>query len=120
MPLTRLIASPGESITGRLAKNWRINSDAHAELVAAIDAAVAAEREACANVCDERAIANLRDYDAGDAGAVFARHEAQVIARKIRERTQPSQDCNPDGSYPMQERDEPCSVKNDDVMNERM
>jgi hypothetical protein len=32
----------------------------------------------------------------------------------------PCQDCNPDGSYPMQERDEPCSVKNDDVMNERM
>jgi len=26
----------------------------------------------------------------------------------------------PNGSYPMQERDEPCCVKHDDVMNERM
>lgn len=50
--LKDLIATPGEAVVGRLAKQYRIDTDVHALLISEIDKAIAAEREACARIAE--------------------------------------------------------------------
>ena len=52
-----LIASPGDAIAGRLARDFHIDPDVHSMLIREIDRAVLDEREACAKdgeACEAR------------------------------------------------------------------
>ena len=80
MALRDLIASPGDVVAKRLSADYRIDADAHARIIQEVNAAVRAEREACAV-----AAATL---DAEDAGP----HETygdgrRAAAAKIRARS---------------------------------
>lgn len=72
-----LIASPGEAIAGRLARDFHIDPDVHSMLIREIDRAVLDEREACAK----------------DGEACAARHGEPAIGRvvgvSIRQRSSP-------------------------------